>query len=113
MDLIPRDVVICDWHYERPEPTPAYFALKGLPVVACPWRNKGSATQQIRDMRRFRHHAPPEMKERYLGVLQTVWGETGAFLDAFRGVAGVDAARREEAECLRAVLEELRATEAH
>jgi hypothetical protein len=70
VDMIPRDVVICDWHYERPEPTPVYFALKGLRVVACPWRKRDVAVQQVRDMRRFREHATPEMKERYLGVLQ-------------------------------------------
>ena len=107
VDLIPRDVVICDWHYARPEPTPVYFAVKGLPVVACPWKQAGSAIQQVRDMRRFREHATPEMKERYLGVLQTVWGDTGAFLDAFRGRAESEAERRDEAACLKAVLEEL------
>ena len=29
VDLIPKDVFICDWHYERADPTAAYFALKG------------------------------------------------------------------------------------
>jgi hypothetical protein len=110
VDLIPRDVVICDWHYERPEPTPVYFALKGFPVVACPWRRAESGIQQVRDMRRYRAHAAPETKERYLGLLQTVWGETGAFIEAFRGSSGADAERREEAACLEAVLEELGAT---
>lgn len=108
VDLIPRDVVICDWHYERPEPTPAYFAMKGFSVVACPWRQKDSAIQQVRDMRRLRENATPEMKERYLGLLQTAWGDTGAFLDAFRAGSGSDAERQEEAACFRAVLEELR-----
>src|SRR5262245_1794580 len=39
VDLIPKDVVICDWHYNRAVPTAAYFALKGLDVVSCPWKN--------------------------------------------------------------------------
>src|SRR6266404_4902244 len=39
IDLIPRDVVICDWHYERADPTAVYFAMKGLQVVSCPWTN--------------------------------------------------------------------------
>jgi hypothetical protein len=108
VDLIPRDVVICDWHYERPEPTPVYFAMKGFPVVACPWRNPGSAVQQVRDMRRFREHATPEMKGRYLGLLQTVWGETSAFLEAFRGGSEPDAERQDEAACFKAVLDALR-----
>ena len=109
VDLIPRDVVICDWHYERPEPTPAYFAMKGFPVVACPWKRAASAVQQVRDMSRLREHATPEMKERYLGLLQTVWGETGSFIDAFRGGSEPDAERQDEAACFRAVLETMRA----
>jgi hypothetical protein len=110
VDLIPRDVVICDWHYERPEPTPVYFAMKGFPVVACPWKDAGSARQQVRDLRRLRAHATPEMKDRYLGLLQTVWGETGAFLDAFRGGSEPEAERQDEAACFKAVLQELQAT---
>jgi hypothetical protein len=109
VDLIPRDVVICDWHYERPEPTAVYFAMKGLSVVSCPWRQKETAVQQVRDMRRLRAFATPEMKERYQGVLQTVWGDTGAFLDAFRERPGADPERGEEAACFKRVLEELQA----
>jgi hypothetical protein len=47
------------------------------------------------------------MGEHYLGVLQTVWGETGAFIEAFRGGAGADTERQEEAACFEAVLAEL------
>jgi len=37
VDLIPKDVVICDWHYERADQTAVYFAMKGLDVVTCSW----------------------------------------------------------------------------
>ena len=47
VDLIPKDVVICDWHYERPDLSSVYFAMKGLSVMTCPWRNPVSAVQQI------------------------------------------------------------------
>ena len=30
IDMSRKDVVICDWHYERAEPTAAYYALKGF-----------------------------------------------------------------------------------
>ncbi|MEX0362844.1 MAG: family 20 glycosylhydrolase, partial [Allomuricauda sp.] len=33
IDLISKSVVICDWHYEKAIPTPAYFAMKGLQVI--------------------------------------------------------------------------------
>ena len=35
VDLIPRDVVICDWHYERPDATAVSFAMKGFEVLSC------------------------------------------------------------------------------
>ena len=33
IDLIPKDVFICDWHYERPDKTAVYFATKGFQVA--------------------------------------------------------------------------------
>ena len=80
IDLIPKDVVICDWHYERPDQTAVYFAMKGFQVVTCPWRNPDVAVLQAQDMVRFRQRATPAMKERYQGVVQTVWSGAGGFL---------------------------------
>jgi hypothetical protein len=85
VDLIPKDVVICDWHYERPDQTPVYFAMKGLSVVTCPWRNPGNAVQQVQDMYRFRSSATPAMKDRFMGMVQTVWSGNSQFLDNFYG----------------------------
>lgn len=85
VDMIPKDVIICDWHYERPDQTPVYFAIKGLSVVTCPWRMPDNAVLQVKDMVRFREHSTPEMKERFLGMVQTVWSGTGQFLDSFYG----------------------------
>ncbi len=85
VDLIPKDVVICDWHYERPDLSPVYFAMKGLSVMTCPWRNPGSAVQQIDDMVRFRQYSTPQMSERFLGIMETVWSKTVTFLDGFYG----------------------------
>jgi hypothetical protein len=36
IDMIPKDVVICDWHYNRADKTSVYFAMKGLRVITCP-----------------------------------------------------------------------------
>lgn len=85
IDMIPKDVIICDWHYERPDQTPVYFAMKGLSVITCPWRDAGTAVIQAQDMVRFRKSATPEMKDRYLGMMQTVWSDAGQFLDSFYG----------------------------
>jgi hypothetical protein len=84
-DLIPKDVVICDWHYNRPDPTAVYFAMKGLDVVSCPWKNPESGAAQVRDMLRFRESSTPEMKKHFLGVVQTIWSGSGGFLDEYYG----------------------------
>jgi N-acetyl-beta-hexosaminidase len=83
VDMIPKDVVICDWHYERPDQTAVYFAMKGLSVVTCPFRNPKSALLQLDDMYKFRQNSTPEMKSRFLGIISTAWSGAGAFLKEF------------------------------
>jgi hypothetical protein len=86
IDMIPKDVVICDWHYERPDQTPVYFAMKGFRVITCPWRRPLIAAAQAEDMARFRKYATKEMKDRYYGMMQTVWSGPEAFMDGFYGL---------------------------
>ena len=83
IDMIPKDVMICDWHYERPDPTPVLFAMKGLPVITCPWRMPENAVKQTQDMVHFRSSATKETKNNYQGMMQTVWSGAGAFLDEY------------------------------
>jgi hypothetical protein len=80
IDMIPKDVMICDWHYERADPTAAYFALKGFSVVTCPWNTPETAVLQTQDMIRFRDDSAPEMKSRFQGMVQTVWSDAGSFM---------------------------------
>lgn len=81
IDLIPKDVMICDWHYERPDQTAVYFAMKGFQVVTCPWRIPKNAVAQVQDMVKFRAHSTPVMRDRFQGVVQTVWSGAGSFLE--------------------------------
>jgi len=60
VDLIPKDVVICDWHYDRPDKTAIYFAMKGLRVVSCPWRISPNGLAQVDDMVSFREGSTPK-----------------------------------------------------
>jgi hypothetical protein len=85
IDMIPKDVVICDWHYERPDQTPVYFAMKGFRVVTCPWRTPPTAVIQTEDMAKWRKYATPEMKSRYYGMVLTTWMDNGGFIDGFYG----------------------------
>ena len=44
-----------------------------------------NAVLQVQDMIKFREHSTPEMKERFLGMVQTVWSGAGQFLDSYYG----------------------------
>jgi hypothetical protein len=88
VDMIPKDVMICDWHYERPDKTAVYFAMKGFKVATCPWQNAPVALQQSIDMMTFRKDATEEMRENYQGIVQTVWSGAQDFLDGFYGKPG-------------------------
>jgi N-acetyl-beta-hexosaminidase len=83
IDMIPKDVVICDWHYDRPDKTAVYFAMKGFRVITCPWRQPETAVIQMNDMLAFRRDATPEMSARFLGIMSTTWMRTNMFLKNF------------------------------
>ncbi len=80
IDLIPKDVMICDWHYERADKSAVYFAMKGLRVATCPWTNAELAVKQTTDMINFRNDATPQMKDKFQGMIQTVWSSAENFI---------------------------------
>jgi hypothetical protein len=88
IDMIPKDVFICDWHYERPDKTAVIFANKGFQVATSPWRVPGITQQQVEDMASFKKHATPQVKDNYAGVVQTVWSSASAFMrEAYQSMA--------------------------
>jgi hypothetical protein len=105
VDLISKEVMICDWHYERPDKSAVYFAMKGLNVVTCPWRNPANAVLQTLDMVDFRASATSEMKDRYQGMMQTVWSGAGAFMKEF--YSSDDTTTNTAANCFRAMFSEI------
>jgi hypothetical protein len=110
VDLIPKDVVICDWHYARADQTAVYFAMKGLDVVSCSWKNPETAAAQVRDMVRFRESSPARMKQHFQGVMQTVWSGSGGFLDQYYGRRPGNDSRNPghtEANCFKRMFEEI------
>jgi hypothetical protein len=108
IDMIPKDVVINDWHYERPDPTAPYFALKGFRVITCPYFDADVATAQIRSTAMFRQGSTPETRDRFLGVMQTVWSDPQDFLDQFHGRTEPDRHRGDPIGCVKAYLDEMR-----
>jgi hypothetical protein len=62
IDLIPKDILICDWHYKKAIATPAYFAMKGFDVIACPWNQPEVAEAQLKMIDFFRKNNTIEME---------------------------------------------------
>ncbi len=86
IDMINKDVVICDWHYERADLTAVMFALKGFTVLTCPWRNPEVALKQLENTQMFISTANKATRERYAGILQTEWGSAKKFVADFREI---------------------------
>ena len=107
IDMIPKDVFICDWHYERADLTGVYFATKGLPVASCGYRDPSLCEQQIRDMVRFRKQSAPETAERLQGYIHTIWSGADHFLRRFNAVKNAgeqDERRIDDARALQTVI---------
>jgi hypothetical protein len=69
IDLIPKDIIICPWHYEPSESYPSIpmFIAKGFRVLPAGWKDV-EATKAL--IKHNRSHAGPKM----LGHLFTTWG---------------------------------------
>ncbi|MCO5950296.1 family 20 glycosylhydrolase [Mucilaginibacter flavidus] len=85
IDLIPRDVVICDWQYDRDNQTAVYFAMKGLRVVTCAWNRPQVALSQVENYYRARAASGKELKPRFYGMAETIWSSPSQFLDGYYG----------------------------
>ena len=83
IDMIPKDVFICDWHYERADLTAVYFAMKGFDVATCPWRYPDLAALQLQNMIDFRKQSTRATTSHFQGIIQTVWSGADQFLSAY------------------------------
>jgi len=114
IDLIPKDVMICDWHYERADKTAVYFAMKGFKVATCPWRTPSVALVQLNDMLNFRNTATPEMKDNFQGMIQTEWSSAENFMDGFYGrKKNPDAGENTSWNCFRLLFANMKETGAY
>jgi hypothetical protein len=78
IDMIPRDIMICDWHY-RVLPyghhSPAYWARHGFRFVVCPYNNMFAADQLI-------VAAVAADTPLFSGVFHTTWSRFRTFAEA-------------------------------
>lgn len=105
IDMIPKEVVICDWHYVRADPTAAYFAMKGFRVITCAWNQSEVAVTQHEDMLRFKTNSTQVLANRYLGMMQTIWSPAESFMDALEGNLKEDDNRKGQVDCFNALSE--------
>ncbi|HLW80240.1 MAG TPA: family 20 glycosylhydrolase, partial [Terriglobia bacterium] len=105
---IPRDIVICDWHYDSAAPTAAYFAVQGFRVVAAPWRKSDVALGELELVRSVRAHAKDIIAPRLLGMLQTSWGSSAEFVNAYYGAPGAGKQSADAVTTFKALFSEIR-----
>lgn len=112
IDLVPKDIVICDWHYEQATETPQLFARKGFDVVVCPWRKPDVALAQLAKVQTLRAEADPAIARHALGMVHTTWCGFSPFAKAYRaqvsGEAPAKNAAAETAQCFAALFKALR-----
>jgi len=99
IDMIPKDIMICDWHYEKVEPTAAYFALKGFDVATSSWRTGTVAQKQLVFLENLRKNSNEETAQHIKGMVHTCWSSVESFLDRF--YAPLDTAKIDDAVCFR------------
>lgn len=67
INAIPRDIIMCDWHYEpaREYPTIRYLQEKGFETLGCPWHEVNSYL--------FTRYAVENRMSRFKGMMATAW----------------------------------------
>ena len=84
IDLIPKDIIICDWQYTTAPPTPAYFALKGFEVISCSFEKPEVAQHQLLSVLQNRKFANKTIGNRMLGVMHTYWSSFDSFIKCYK-----------------------------
>ncbi|HQL72144.1 MAG: Glycosyl hydrolase family 20, catalytic domain [Planctomycetes bacterium ADurb.Bin126] len=106
VDVVPKDIVICDWHYQKAPETAGFFAGKGFDVVSCPWRKPAVGEAQVKIIRSIRAGKDRPAAAHALGVVQTTWCGVVPFMQAYNKPAGADKTPAgEAAQCFRATMQ--------
>lgn len=73
IDLVPKDIIMCDWHYDKRDDYPSIkiFADHGFRVWPSTWKDPAAATA-------FSSEGRNSNDSHVVGVLCTTWGEVTA-----------------------------------
>jgi hypothetical protein len=88
IDMIPQDILICDWKYEDAPPTPGYFAIKGFDVLASSCYKPEVALAQLQMVYLIRENGAradfsKTISSRMQGMFETSWMDSGNFIRAY------------------------------
>ena len=80
VNMLDKDIAICDWHYEN---CPAYpsvdvFADAGRKIYLCPWR-------YAENTQKFLAYAVAHDRGQYLGIIFTTWSSCKDVMDVLEG----------------------------
>lgn len=72
LNLLSKDIIICDWHYNKYEKYESVdiFASAGFKIMVSPWRDK-------ENLELFLDYAKKHDKGHIMGVLMTTWCASG------------------------------------
>jgi len=108
INMVPRDIVICDWHYDSVPATAVRFAVEGFRVLYAPWRATPVALGELDLIRSVRAHGENTIAPRMIGVLQTSWGSAADFIKAYNGDSSASKESAEAAYTFKALFNTIR-----
>ncbi len=111
IDLIDKDITICDWHYKMSPSTAGMFSLKGLKVISCCYQNSWVGHAQLMEQINIQKYSNSLQAENMHGVMQTVWGSYRQFIDAYHGKKVKVKTLHEAANCFKELFKKVRKVE--
>ncbi|GBC95184.1 hypothetical protein HRbin16_00971 [bacterium HR16] len=99
VEMIPKDIVICDWHYELRDEYPSvpFFQQKGFRVLPSSWRNVQAALA-------LRDYARKNATEKMIGHLCTTWSSGSDIARALLDVPKASDSAKQAVQALKAVI---------
>jgi hypothetical protein len=114
IEMIPKDILICDWKYEDAPPTPGFFAIKGFDVLASPCSKADVALDQLAQVYAIRKNGTREefsktISSRMVGIFETSWMSAGGFMEAYYSTNSSETGlAKRNADTFKAVFAEIR-----
>ncbi|MCU4174812.1 family 20 glycosylhydrolase [Carboxylicivirga sp. N1Y90] len=90
IDKLPKEIVICDWHYKNADPSSVYFASNGFDVYTCQWDNPEIAVQQKLMLDILSKHSSKTLAPHFKGMIHTVWSPAHVFINNLRNNSSED-----------------------